>query len=385
MMDGDARQLNHDQARRGISMSEAASVLEAVLGDCSGGPVRVLLPEWMGAIARTLHGALGTLGCQATIDLLEVPDPATQSVAACADRWVPSEANAGELLILCGVRPWSDSVEGDHLVEIEAMQRREGLLAAGQRLLFLDWPRGARRDAEVDLRPPEMARLYRRALDIDYGQMRRWNHDLAARLVGAREVRITCPEGTALALSVAGRTWLPEDCELGPSEPAVYLPGGEIYTAAVEDSAQGQVAFRHVGEPRMARFEGGLLVAVEHGDGRPDAALGAEMGIGQEPLCELGVGTNAWAPPWQVGTLYEKSAGTVHVAVGGNAHFGGLRDSPRHMDLIIRSPQVEVDGRALALPHGRWQNSAPLEADSTSSPGGAPPREDVDSHNSEMT
>jgi leucyl aminopeptidase (aminopeptidase T) len=56
-----------------------------------------------------------------------------------------------------------------------------------------------------------------------------------------------------------------------------------------------------------------------------------------------------------VGTLYEKSAGTVHVAVGGNAHFGGERDSPRHMDLIIRGPDVLVDGASLTLPPGLWQ------------------------------
>ena len=345
MMNGDGGQLNHDQARR---------ILEAVLGDCAGGTVRVLLPAWMSATARTLHGALGALGCEATLDLLPVPDPATMSVDACADRWVPPGTGSVDLLVLCGVRPWSGSVDGDHLVELEAMKRREALLAAGQRLLFLDWPRGARRDAEVNLLPIEMAHLYRRALDVDYAEMRRWNHALFARLEGSERVRITCEEGTALSLSVAGRTWLPEDCVLGPGEPAVYLPGGEIYTPAVEDSAEGQVAFRHVGEPRMARFDGGLLVAVERADGTADVALGDEMGVGSEPLCELGVGTHPWAPPWQVGTLYEKSAGTVHVAVGGNAHFGGMRDSPRHMDLIIRAPRFEVDERLIDLPPARW-------------------------------
>jgi leucyl aminopeptidase (aminopeptidase T) len=281
------------------------------------------------------------------------------SASDCADGWVPRQGGRADLLVLCGVRPWRESVDGDHLVEIEAMTRREALLAAGQRMLFVDWPRGARRDAEIDLRPVEMAQLYRRALDMDYAEMRRWNHRLSEWLEGSESVEITCPEGTALTLSVAGRRWLPEDCVLGPAEPAVYLPGGEIYTAAVEESARGQVAFRHIGEPRLARFESGLLVAVERADGSADADLGEEMGVGTEPLCELGVGTNPWAPPWQVGTLYEKSAGTVHVAVGGNAHFGGLRDSPRHMDLIIRAPTVTVDGRSLDLPPARWDDAEP--------------------------
>ena len=73
----------------------------------------------------------------------------------------------------------------------------------------------------------------------------------------------------------------------------------------------------------------------------------------------MGIGTNAWAPPWQIGTLYEKSAGTVHVAVGGNAHFGGQRESPRHGDLVIRDPQMWVDGQPLPLPEAEWASFNP--------------------------
>lgn len=345
MMDGDSTQLNLEQAAR---------VMGQVLAPGGETDAVVMLPTWMAPTARSLDAALTSLGYRVTVALQSTPEPATMSVADCADRWVPVAPGPEALLVLCGVRPWSESVVGDHHVEIEAMGRREALLAAGRRLLFIDWPRGARRDAEIDLRPKEMNALYGRAFDIDYDTMRRWNHSLLAQLNGACEVYVRCPAGTDLRLSVAGRRWLPEDCILGSDEPAVYLPGGEIYTAAREDSASGQVVFHHVGEPRIARFERGLLLTVERGNGSSDDELAEEMGVGTEPLCELGIGTNPWAPPWQVGTLYEKSAGTVHVAVGGNAHFGGERDSPRHMDLIIRDPEVLVDGATLALPPGLW-------------------------------
>ena len=264
------------------------------------------------------------------------------------------------MLVLSGVRPWANQVEGDHLVEIEAMIRREALLAAGQRLLFIDWPRGARRDAEIDLRPVAMRDIYKRAFDIDYDVMRTWNRALLKHVERAQHVQISCPAGTEIKLSVAGRRWLAEDCALGADEPAVYLPGGEIYTSVCEESATGQVIFHHTGHPRIARFDKGKLLSVEHADGTPDEELGEEMGVGQEPLCELGIGTNPWAPPWQIGTLYEKSAGTVHVAVGGNAHFGGLRDSPRHMDLIIREPELMIDGRQIPLPPALWMKKEPV-------------------------
>ncbi|MGB0589824.1 MAG: hypothetical protein ACPGU1_09110 [Myxococcota bacterium] len=346
MMNGDGTQLNREQASRALAQ---------VLPRAEGQAALVMLPSWMCATAESLSAAMTALGYQVTLALQPEPDPVTMSVSDCADRWVPSGSRTETLMVLCGVRPWAESVAGDHLIEIEAMTRREALLAAGQRLLFIDWPRGARKDAEIDLRPDAMRAIYSRAFDIDYDVMRRWNEALLARVAGAEEVRIRCPAGTDLRLSVAGRRWLPEDCILGDKEPAVYLPGGEIYTAAREDSAMGQVVFHHVGEQRVARFAQGQLLSVEYADGTPDDALAEEMGVGHEPLCELGIGTNPWAPPWQIGTLYEKSAGTVHVAVGGNAHFGGERDSPRHMDLIIRAPELTINGESIPLPPALWQ------------------------------
>ena len=338
-----------------LGLEGATRVLKAVLGTPASQDACVLLPTWMSTTAEALTNGLRGLGLRVQLALLPPPEPSCMSVTECADLWIPSEPGDADLIVLCGVRPWANNVDGDHLIEIEAMQRRERLLSEGRRLLFIDWPRGARRDAEVDLRPHEMFGLYRRAYDIDYDVMRSWNATLSHHMKGASKVHITCPLGTDVHLSVEGRSWLSEDCALSDSEPAVYLPGGEIYTAVVEESAQGTVVFHHVGEPRIATFRDGILVAVQDRLAADDRSLAEEMGIGVEPLCELGIGTNPYAPPWQVGTLYEKSAGTVHVAVGGNAHFGGSNPSPRHMDLIIREPTLRVDDTPILLPAGLWK------------------------------
>ena len=342
-----------------LGVESATRVIRKVLGVAPYPTALIALPVWMGPTAESLARALRELGSQVQLSLLPAPTPATMSVEDCADRWVPRDPGESALIVLSGVRPWSDNVEGDHWIEIEAMQRREALLSEGRRLLFIDWPRGARRDAEIDLRPDEMARLYRRAYDIDYDLMRQWNAQLHARVSGTSRVHITCPAGSDVTLSIAGRRWLNEDCVLGNSEPAVYLPGGEIYVPVQEESAEGRVLFHHVGTPRIATFERGRLMRVERLNGEVDRELASEMGVGSEPLCELGIGTNPWAPPWQVGTLYEKSAGTVHVAVGGNAHFGGMHESPRHMDLIIRAPSLSIDGEKVTLPEGLWGTKEP--------------------------
>jgi hypothetical protein len=317
-------------------------------------------PESQVEVARALAAALAERGVLAITAAVPPWVYRQADEAAAGAGWVPAcSPDQPELLVLCGAPPWSESFDGDWRIELVAMRNREAQRAAGRRILFFEWPRGARRDAEVDLDADRMATVFERAVGADLATVRRWNARLAGALAGAREVRLTCPAGTDLALSVAGRTFIREDCLLGDEEPIVYLPGGEIYAPAVEDSAAGVVAFRHCGRPRLARFAAGQLVGLTDASGAPDAELADELGAGTEPLCELGFGTNPWAPPYQIGTLYEKSAGTAHVAVGGNAHFGGARDSPRHADLIIRDPTVTVDGAPLELPPPLWAKEFP--------------------------
>lgn len=332
---------------------------EAAPGDL-GPAALVQWPESSASVGKAIGDALAARGVMAI--RASVPDWVYHQpeIGAAAAGWVPAPSpNLLELIVLCSARPWSESFDGDYRIELGAMQNREALQAAGHRLIFVEWPRGARRDAEVDFDAEAMADIFERALGADLGVVRGWNARLAAQLEGAGEVRLRCPAGTDLRLSVAGRRFIREDCLLGTDEPVIYLPGGEIYAPAVEDSAEGTVAFRYCGSPRVARFEAGLLRSVSFAAGGEDLELAEELGAGTEPLCELGFGTNPWAPPYQIGALYEKSAGTAHVAVGGNAHFGGERHSPRHADLIIRTPSVSVDGAPLELPPPLWAQESP--------------------------
>ena len=339
-----------------MSQQAATEMLaEVVSPEVRGDSVRIVFPSVLDQTAQALAAALESVGV--TVSRTLTPEASFSSLPPeeAAEGWVPSpKEGLPPTLILFGAQPWEQSFSDDHLIELAAMTNREQLIAKGHYLVFVDWPRGARLDAEVDLRADDMARIFSSAMSGVYESIRHWNHRLIDEVNGSRDVRLECPAGSSLRLSVAGRKWISEDCQLGSDEPAVYLPGGEIYVPAVETSGEGRVVFYYCGELRIAEFEAGILVAVEHANGSADVDRGEEMGVGSEPLCEFGIGTNPWAPPWQIGTIYEKSAGTVHVAVGGNAHFGGLRDSPRHADLVIREPSVWIDGRALELPPPLW-------------------------------
>jgi len=338
-----------------LTPETAERFLSQVLGDDPPSTARIVFPAVLSQTAEAIASTLNARGISSEIDCVAEDAFRQTDPVEASKGWVPEVGDTPTLLVLLGAQPWETSFDGDHWVEIEAMKRREGLIAAGHRLVFIDWPRGARLDREVDLRAADMARIYTDSLTIDYDAMRATNAQLLDAVAGATEVQITCPEGTNLSLSVTGRRWLAEDCALRADEPAIFLPGGEIYVSVQEDSAEGQVAFRYCGERRIAIFSKGILQCVRRPDESRDSNLEEEFGAGVEPLCEFGVGTNAWAPPWQIGTIYEKSSGTVHVAVGGNAHFGGERDSPRHADLIIREPTVTLLGRCLALPGSKWK------------------------------
>lgn len=342
-----------------LKASTAEHAFRAVLGELQATRASVVFPEPLSASALVIAEVLTTLGVHVDVSLTpELSFQELPSVEAAAG-WVPPIGDdVPELLVLYGGQPWRDPFANDYLVGIEAMKNREAHLARGTQILFVEWPYGARKDAEIDLSPEQVAEIFDRAIAIDYDEMRRWNAELLDALEGNDEVRVTCPHGTDVTFSVEGRTFHPEDCRLGALEPDVYLPGGEVYVAIREDSANGTVAFRHVGAPRIATFKAGVLTQVRDAQGRPDLALAEELGCGFEPLCEFGVGTNTWSPPWQIGTLYEKCSGTIHVAVGGNQHFGGERDSPRHMDLVVRDPVVWLGMKRLRLPRADWKEAS---------------------------
>jgi leucyl aminopeptidase (aminopeptidase T) len=49
--------------------------------------------------------------------------------------------------------------------------------------------------------------------------------------------------------------------------------------------------------------------------------------------------------------LDEKAARTAHVAIGSNVGaYGGVNESTIHVDCVFSEPELEVDGRPVAIP-----------------------------------
>ena len=188
-------------------------------------------------------------------------------------------------------------------------------------------------------------------------QVRHWREKageregLIERMEGTREVRILAPD-TDLTLSVEGRGWVNDDGRYN-------MPGGEVYTGPVEDSANGEIFFgppvavsgREVSGVRL-RFENGKVVQAEADRGAEylNAVLDADAGA--RYLGELGIGTNYGIGRATKSTLFdEKVGGTVHLALGYSLpDTGGKNRSGVHWDLICdlrEGGELYADGRLI--------------------------------------
>jgi aminopeptidase len=173
-------------------------------------------------------------------------------------------------------------------------------------------------------------------------------HRLSEWITGKEEVHIRAP-GTDIKLNVAGRTWIP--C-VGEHN----MPDGEFFTAPVEDSVEGEIAFsfpatyggREVSGVKL-RFEGGKVVdaSADHGEVFLHEMLDTDPGARR--LGELGIGTNyGIATGTKEILLDEKIGGTVHMAIGMSyPESGGKNDSAVHWDMVCdlrEGGSITVDG-----------------------------------------
>jgi aminopeptidase len=219
------------------------------------------------------------------------------------------------------------------------------------------WPTAAGAQ-QAGMGTAEFAAFVARALFLDRddppGAWREL-HDFQARLIErltrARELRIEA-EGTALELSVEGRTWVNSDGKRN-------MPSGEVFTGPLETSAEGRIRYTVPSSPGGVEVEG---IELEFREGRVIAAR-AERGEeylkttlatdeGASRLGEIGIGTN-FGIDRSVGAILfdEKIGGTVHLAVGRSyPETGGTNESAVHWDMICdlrRGGTLSADGEPI--------------------------------------
>jgi len=194
------------------------------------------------------------------------------------------------------------------------------------------------------------------AIEADFEAQKQTTERVMEALSQASKARVYSDAGTEIEMSLEGRrgralTGLA--CERGSySSP----PNIEASIAPVEGTANGVVivdasisGIGLISNPVRIKVQEGVARAIEGGEearklrqmlksaNNPYAYYIAELGIGLNPKASL------------KGSLLEDEAvlGTVHIALGSNADFGGTIRAGLHVDSIIWKPTLELDGKVI--------------------------------------
>jgi aminopeptidase len=321
---------------------------------------RPLIDTVVGRIARKGAYAIlqlsfeqvgGPFAREAPLDLLRTPAPiqrhAWETMDALISIYSPETADEGADL----------SEERQAASQAMLAPMRDRTMTLEVPWVVAEWPTPSLA-AEAGMTPAEYEQFVFEAVLRDWDTEAERMRMIADVFDRADEVRIEAA-GTDLTLSLAGRTGSVDDGRIN-------MPGGEVFYAPREDSANGVVEFAEF--PAVyygVEVEGARLVFV---DGRVvDASARTNEDFliqtldtddGARRLGELGIGCNPGIQRFMKNVAFdEKIDGTVHLALGKSYGFtGGTNKSTIHWDIV---KDLRVGGRILAdgrvvQEDGRW-------------------------------
>ena len=196
------------------------------------------------------------------------------------------------------------------------------------------------------------------AMTADYQEVEKLTARITDMLTQADKARIE-KDGKVLEISLKGRDGVPSPGVYKEPGKCGNLPSGEAYIAPLEDGSEGEmiidgsmVGIGKLESPLHMKISGGKLREVTG-----DKSENLEILLKNETngtLCELGIGTNEAAILNGIILEDEKVYGTVHIAFGTNASFGGVNKAECHMDGIILRPTLYLDD-TLVIKEGVFQ------------------------------
>ena len=194
------------------------------------------------------------------------------------------------------------------------------------------------------------------AVNKDWDEQHEFQEQMVEVLDDADKVRVVSGETTDVRMSVVGNNPINDTCTNN-------VPGGEVFTAPVPDSVEGEVLFDkplyHQGREVLdasLEFEGGEVV--DHAASKNEEVLTEVLDTdeGARRLGELGIGMNRDIDRFTYNMLFDEKMGdTVHMAVGRayDANVGEDNEqnqSAVHVDMIVDMSEdsyIEVDGEVV--------------------------------------
>lgn len=166
-------------------------------------------------------------------------------------------------------------------------------------------------------------------------------------------------EQTNLRLSSKGRKWIYDDWKAN-------IPGGETFTAPVDNSVEGEVYFNYPLTRQGVTmrdihlwFEKGVVVKATASDNQAYLEHILDTDKGARRLGEFAIGGNPGVTRYMNNVLFdEKMKGTIHMALGfAYPDCGGINKSAIHMDMIkdmrIKGSTLTANGKTI-LKEGKF-------------------------------
>jgi hypothetical protein len=196
-----------------------------------------------------------------------------------------------------------------------------------------------------------------KAVNVDYDKLRRVGNTFASKLDGKKLVHVYDTKGTDLTFSIDKRhigveAGTLEDCFSSGKECGMEVPGGEVYVAPNETSANGVLVVEEFRDYKIRNlrlhFSEGKIVSFKAKKGNDVFGDLLDKAEGdKDRIAEFGIGINHGMKLTGYRICDEKALGTVHIAIGNNIHLGGINKSSIHWDFVLRNPSIEVDDRLL--------------------------------------
>lgn len=189
-------------------------------------------------------------------------------------------------------------------------------------------------------------------LTADYHEVAELTYRVAAVLGKGKNVDVTTPSGTNLAMNIERRLPLSDTGLYHKAGEWGNLPAGEACLAPVEGTTQGTLVIDSIGEivkqPLRIIVKNGWATKFEGPDAEQFENLLKSADRNAYNIGELGIGTNPKARVTGAVLEDEKVLGTIHIALGDNTSYtGGHTKSKIHIDGILLQPTVKVDGQVI--------------------------------------
>ncbi|MBI5390587.1 aminopeptidase [Candidatus Woesearchaeota archaeon] len=291
------------------------------------------------------------LGLKNKESILIITDKEKQTIAQSFLKTALSFGNPAKLLLIS--IPSVSGTEPSPQTATEMLNHDIILMITTKSFTHTDARRKASaKGARVASMPGITDDMLQRCVVVDYDAMKQLTDQIADRLDAGTTVRITTPKGTDLTFSIAGRK---AHGRKGGFflKPGNYgnIPDGEAFIAPVEGTANGfyvvdacQAGIGLVKELKIT-VKDGYAINVEGKHAEKLNTLLNVAGPLARNIAEFGIGTNPKAKITGITLEDEKVLGTCHIALGNNIGFDGKVDVKLHLDGVIRSPTLFIDGK----------------------------------------